>query len=99
MSKIKELVIPVLKDIKADMAKLDDKIDDVAKHILEQGERLQKIENYMTYHMGITHQHRHDIDEHKISLDTLKSKLSEIKNRIEQLEKTEKPEKPEKRTQ
>ena len=53
MSEIHDLVMPILQKIQTDLTRLDGKIDNVAEEQLRQGEKLDVIEHYMIFHMGL----------------------------------------------
>lgn len=61
MSETTDLVLPILKAMQSELAALRAKLDDVASAQLAQGDRFDKLEGYITYHMGQTFQHTADI--------------------------------------
>ena len=65
MSEVTDLVMPVLQKIQQEMSSLRSKVDDIAERQLEQGEALDDLKRYVTFHMGITMQHASDISDIK----------------------------------
>lgn len=61
MSETTDLVLPILKAMQSELAALRAKLDDVASAQLAQGDRFDKLEGYITYHMGQTFQHTADM--------------------------------------
>jgi ribosomal protein L19E len=83
MAETKDAVMPLLKKIQKDIAdsrkSIEAKVNDVAATVLGHSEKLDEIEGLMTYHLGITSQHVHDIK-------SLRKELKDIKARIAALE-------------
>ena len=73
MAKPADAVMPVLRRIQADLA-------DVKRTQAEHGEKLDAIEGYLTYNLGITERHTADIEK-------LKEQWADIKRRVATLEK------------
>ncbi|MEX0852535.1 MAG: hypothetical protein WD036_04525 [Bauldia sp.] len=68
-----DAVMPILKRIQSDVA-------DVKRSQGEHGEKLDAIEGYLTYSLGITQRHVADIE-------SLKEQIAEVRRRIAALEK------------
>ncbi|MDR3373448.1 MAG: hypothetical protein P4L98_06945 [Ancalomicrobiaceae bacterium] len=75
MSEVVDLVMPVLQKMQQDISDmrrgLEAKINDIAERQVEQGETLDEMKRYMTFHMGITLQHSADIADIKGRLVSL----------------------------
>jgi hypothetical protein len=82
MTEITDLVMPILKKLQANMSALEARSVDISEKVLENSEKIDDMKNYLTYHMGVTLQHKHDNDQHKLSIDDLKDELAAIKKRV-----------------
>jgi hypothetical protein len=71
MSEVTDLVLPILQRMQSEMSGLRAKVDDIAERQLEQGEMLEEMKGYMTFHMGITMQHMSDLADIKKRLTVL----------------------------
>jgi hypothetical protein len=75
MSEVTDLVMPILQRIQQDLSDtrkgLEAKINDVSEKQLEQGETLEELKRYMTFHMGFTMRHASDIQDIKTRLTAL----------------------------
>ena len=74
MSEVTDVVLPILQRIQADVA-------DVKREVNGLTERMDKIESYVTYSLGVISQNKADLDRQGRS-------LLEIARRVEALEKT-----------
>ena len=73
MSEITDVVLPILQRIQAD-------ISDLKREVSGLTERMDKIESYVTYSLGVISQNKADLDRQGRS-------LLEIARRVEALEK------------
>ncbi|MBV8564452.1 MAG: hypothetical protein JO273_03240 [Methylobacteriaceae bacterium] len=74
MSEINDLVLPVLKKIQSDLSEV--KID-----LGEVKQKLDTVEGYVTYHMGITFQHKADLEAMQRDIADLKKRLAVVEMR------------------
>ena len=74
MSEVTDVVLPILQRIQADVA-------DIKREVNTLTERMDKIESYVTYSLGVISQNKADLDRQGRS-------LLEIARRVEALEKT-----------
>jgi hypothetical protein len=78
MSEVTDLVMPVLQKIQQDMSDmrrgLEAKINDIAERQVEQGEALDDLKRYVTFHMGFTMQHASDISYIKTRLAAIEAR-------------------------
>ena len=74
MSEVTDVVLPILQRIQADVA-------DIKREVNALTERMDKIESYVTYSLGVISQNKADLDRQGRS-------LLEIARRVEALEKT-----------
>ena len=58
MSEINDLVLPVLKKIQSDLSEVKIDLGEVKIDLGEVKQKLDTVEGYVTYHMGITFQHK-----------------------------------------
>ena len=58
MSEVTDLVMPVLQKVQTELTRLNGKADNIAEEQLRHGERLESIERYMIFHMGLTTQQK-----------------------------------------
>jgi len=83
MAEPADLIFPILQKIQADIAdgrrSLEAKINDVAEMTLESREKLDAIEGYLTYNLGVTSRTVADVE-------GLKASIAEMLRRIEALE-------------
>jgi hypothetical protein len=79
-----DVIIPILQRIQPDIADakrdLDRKIDANTATLADHGEKLETIEGYLTYGLGLTTRHAADIE-------ALKAEIVSIKKRVEALER------------
>jgi predicted homoserine dehydrogenase-like protein len=78
MSEIHDLVLPVLQRIQTDLTRLNGKLDNVAEEQLKQGEKLDAIERYMIFHMGLTTQQKADIEAPQGDMADVKKRLAAL---------------------
>lgn len=74
MSEVTDLVMPVLQKIQQELSSLRGKVDDIAERQVEQGETLDDLKRYVTFHMGITMQHASDISDIKTRLAAIEAR-------------------------
>ena len=78
-----DAVLPILQRIQSDLSdarrSLEAKINNVAEMTLHNSEKLEAIEGYVTYQMGMTTQNQADVE-------ALKKEIIGIKQRLEALE-------------
>lgn len=74
MSEVTDLVMPVLQKIQQELSSLCGKVDDIAERQVEQGEALDDLKRYVTFHMGITMQHASDISDIKTRLAAIEAR-------------------------
>ena len=83
MAEPTDAVLPILQRIQSDLAdarrSLEAKINNVAEMTLHNSEKLEAIEGYVTYQMGMTTQNQADVE-------ALKKEIIGIKQRLEALE-------------
>ena len=74
MSEVTDLIMPVLQKLQQEMVGLRAKVDDIAERQLEQGETLDDMKRYMTFHMGVTMQHSSDIADIKTRMTAIETR-------------------------
>lgn len=74
MSEVTDLVMPILQKIQQELSSLRGKVDDIAERQLEQGEALDDLKRYVTFHMGFTMQHASDISDIKSRLTAIEAR-------------------------
>jgi hypothetical protein len=78
-----DAVLPILQRIQSDLSdarrSLEAKINNVAEMTLHNSEKLEAIEGYVTYQMGMTTQNQADVE-------ALKKEIMGIKKRLDALE-------------
>src|SRR6266540_1983212 len=76
MAEPEDAVLPILKGIQKDLSdfrrEADTRFADIASSLMANGDKLDTIESYVTYHMGVTLQHRHDIESLPADIKTSK---------------------------
>jgi hypothetical protein len=79
-----DVIVPILQRIQSDLAdtkrELGRKIDANTETLAEHGEKLEAIEGYLTYGLGLTSRHAADIE-------SLKAEIAAIKKRVDTLER------------
>ena len=80
MAEPTDAILPILQPIQADIAALTRKVDAQGEVLAEHTEKLNAIEGYLTYQLGISSRTIADVE-------TLKSDIREIKKRVEVLER------------
>ena len=75
-----DAVMPVLKRIQSDVGEVKRDVSDIRGTLAEHGEKLDAIEGYLTFNLGITQRHTADIE-------SLKEQIASIKRRVTALEK------------
>ena len=80
MSEIHDLVMPVLQKIQTDLTRLNGKLDNVAEEQIKQGEKLDAIEHYMIFHMGLTTQQKADIEALQADMANVKQRLAALES-------------------
>ena len=75
-----DAILPILQRIQADVATLNRKVDAQGETLADHGKKLDAIEGYLTYQLGISSRTTADVE-------TLKSDILEIKQRVEVLER------------
>ena len=83
MPELTDAVLPILQRIQSDLAdarqSLEAKVNNVAEMTLHNSEKLEAIEGYVTYQMGMTTQNQADVE-------ALKKEIIGIKKRLDALE-------------
>jgi polyhydroxyalkanoate synthesis regulator phasin len=79
MSDVDNLVLPILQKLQQDMSGVRASLLEVKEAVFNNGEKLDTIESYMTYHMGITLQHKAD-------MEIIHDEISNLKKRVAELE-------------
>ncbi len=74
MSEVTDLVMPILQKIQQELWSLRGKVDDIAERQVEQGEALDDLKRYVTFHMGFTMQHASDISDIKTRLAAIEAR-------------------------
>jgi hypothetical protein len=80
MAEPTDAVVPILRRIQGDVSGLARDMTDVKRTLGEHGEKLDAIEGYLTFSLGIQQRHVADIE-------TLKEQIAEIRRRVSALEK------------
>jgi hypothetical protein len=75
-----DVILPILQRIQADVAALGRKVDAQGEVLARHGEKLDAIEGYLTYQLGITSRTIADVE-------VLKTQILDIKKRVESLER------------
>jgi hypothetical protein len=75
-----DVIVPILQRIQADVADTKREVAGNTTLLTRQGERLEAIEGYLTYQLGITGRTVADIE-------ALKADVAAIKKRVEALER------------
>ena len=81
MSEITDIVVPILQRLQADMGELKRKVDRLERLYSDIADRMEKIESYVTYSLGLISQNKADIDRQGRS-------LLELARRVEVLEQS-----------
>jgi methyl-accepting chemotaxis protein len=81
MSEITDVVVPILQRIQAELSELKRKVEGMETLVEAMSDRMDKIESYVTYSLGLISQNKADLDRQGRS-------LLEIARRVEALEKT-----------
>jgi len=81
MSEITDIVVPILQRLQADMGELKRKVDRLETLYSDIADRMEKIESYVTYSLGLISQNKADIDRQGRS-------LLELARRVEVLEQS-----------
>lgn len=85
MPEPQDAVLPILKSIRKDISDFrrnaDSKFADLAEKLIAQGEKLDTIEGHVTYHMGVTLQHRHEIESLEADIKDLKARVAALEGR------------------
>ena len=63
MSEVTDLVMPVLRKIQNELASLRAKVNDVAETTLRSEQRLEALETYTTYDLGMIGRHAVELEE------------------------------------
>jgi hypothetical protein len=79
MSEVTDIIVPILQRIQGDIGELKRKVDSLEAVVRAMSDRMDKIESYVTYSLGLISQNKADIDRHGRS-------LLEIARRVEALE-------------
>jgi hypothetical protein len=79
MSEVTDVVIPILQRIQTDIGDLKRKVDQLETLYSTMSAGVEKIEDYVTYSLGLISQHKVDIDRHGRS-------MLELARRVETLE-------------
>ena len=74
MSEVTDLIMPVLQDLSDIRRGLEAKINDIVERQLEQGETLDDMKRYMTFHMGVTMQHSSDTADIKTRMTAIETR-------------------------
>lgn len=74
-----DVIVPILQGIQSDLAALTRKLDRHGDILNQHSEKLDAIEGYLTYQLGITTRTMADVE-------NLKSDIREMKKRVEVLE-------------
>lgn len=80
MAEPADVIVPILQRIQADIGRLDRKVDQANETLVHHSEKLEAIEGYLTYGLGLTARNSADIE-------TLKSEIDDIKKRVDALER------------
>ena len=85
MAEPTDAILPILQRIQADVAEtkreLGRKIDGATAMLTQHSEKLESIEGYLTYQLGITGRTVADVE-------ALKAEIAAIKKRVDALERT-----------
>lgn len=84
MTEPSDAIIPILQRIQADIPEtkrdIGRRIETIGETLAHHGEKLEAIEGYLTYGLGLTARNSSDIE-------TLKADIEEIKRRVAALER------------
>jgi hypothetical protein len=84
MAEPTDVIVPILQRIQADIADskrdLGSRLDSVTETLSHHSEKLEAIEGYLTYGLGLTARNSADIE-------TLKSEIDDIRKRVDALER------------
>jgi predicted nucleic acid-binding Zn-ribbon protein len=81
MSEVKDLVMPMLKGIQAKLTGVEAKLNDVAKTTLKTEQKVEDLEGLMTFHLGLTTGHKHDIQSLKAKIAAFEKRLAAVEAR------------------
>ncbi|HEX8662457.1 MAG TPA: hypothetical protein VF744_00335 [Beijerinckiaceae bacterium] len=79
MSEVKDLVMPILQRMQADLADVKRDLTEVKRTQAEHTEKFEEIEIYLAYATGLASQNKADVQ-------SVKSEIRTIKQRLEALE-------------
>ncbi len=74
MSEVKDLVMPILMGIQA-------KLNTVAETTSKTEQKVEELEGLITYHLGLTTQHKHDIQALKMKIAAFEKRLAAVEAR------------------
>jgi hypothetical protein len=75
MGEVQDIVLPLLKNIQADMSGLKAEMRDLKAAVARTGEVNEALSRYITYTLGLHGENKADIDDLKLDLDVLKGRL------------------------
>lgn len=81
MSEVKDIVLPILQKMQTDMGALRGKVDGISENVLDVKEKLGSVEGLMTWHLGLTSEGRHAIEELQKSLKALEQRVARLETR------------------
>lgn len=74
-----DAIVPILQRIQGDICGLDRKVDQANETLVRHSEKLEAIEGYLKYHLGLT-------SRNTAGIGALKSEIDEIRKRVDALE-------------
>ena len=81
MSEVKDLVMPVLQRMQADLADVKRDLDEVKRVQAEHTGRFEEIEIYLAYATGLASQNKADVRSVKSEIRTIKQRLQALEAR------------------
>ena len=75
MSEVKDLVMPILKGIQA-------KLNTVAETTSKTEQKVEELEGLITFHLGLTTGHKHDIQSLKAKIAAVEKRLAAVEARL-----------------
>ena len=71
-----DAIMPILQRIQADISAIRGRLDDMSDHLLANTSKLEAIEGYMTYHMGLTTRQGSDIEQIQAEIKAIQARMT-----------------------
>ena len=78
MAELEDAVLPILRNIQADVADLKRESKETRADIRQLSERLDSFEAYFTYEMGLTSRNQSDIKRLQIRMTAVEERIDEL---------------------